>query len=170
VQVVDGEQQRPVRGEVEREPEEPVQHRERRVLVAAAVAAEHGGRRRRGALQRTARGHLALEELAHDAVGELALELADAGGEHAQPGAGRAHAQVGEQPGLADPRRPLDEDEPALPGRRGGDHLVERRQLGVALEERHDATPSAVASSRRERMPSFRYVLERWTSTVFGVT
>ena len=26
------------------------------------------------------------------------------------------------------------------------------------------------ASSRRERMPSLRYALERWTSTVFGVT
>ena len=147
-----------------------MEHRERRVLVAAGVAAERRGGRRGRALERTRGRELALEELAYDAVGELALELAHARREHAQAGAGGALAQVGQQPRLADPRRPLDQHEAALPGGRGGDHPVERGQLGVALEECHDATPSAPASSRRERMPSLRYVLERWTSMVFGVT
>ena len=55
-----------------------------------------------------------------------------------------------------------------LPGRRVRDEVVERGDLAVAVEQDHDA--SASGSSRRERMPSLRYALERWTSTVFGVT
>ena len=42
-----------------------------------------------------------------------------------------------------------------------------RPRLAV-LSARHPA--SATASSRRDRIPSLRYALERWTSTVFGVT
>jgi hypothetical protein len=120
------------------------------------VAAERRRGRGCGALQPRARRDLALEELAHDAVGELALELPDARGQHPQAAGGRPLAQVGEEPALADPGGPLDQRHPAAALPRVAHERIERGDLGVALEQRHVATPRAAASSRRDRMPSFR--------------
>jgi hypothetical protein len=121
-------------------------------------------RRRRPAPARAHRD-LGLEQLAHDAERELALELRRARGEHAQLG---ALAQAGEQARLADAGRTLDQHQPPAAGGRVPDEVVERGDLPVTVQQRHDA--SASGSSRRERIPSLRYALERCTSTVFGVT
>ena len=83
VQVVDDERQRLLGGEVVEQPVEPVQHREgavrshRRRLVAEE-AARHRRRALEGALALAVRerGDGRLEQLAHTAVGEVALEVA----------------------------------------------------------------------------------------------
>jgi hypothetical protein len=169
VQIVDRQQERPGGGQVEREPVEPVQRGELRagLAVRRLLAREHGGGRRSGAGQRLLRPrrHVGLEQLAHDAERELALELRGAGGEHAQLG---TLAQTGQQARLADPGRTLDQHQPPAAGDRVRDEAVERGDLTIAVQQRHGA--SASGSSRRERIPSLRYALERWTSTVFGVT
>ena len=163
VEVVDGEQQRLLGREVRGEPEEPVERGERRHAAAVGPRrevgrAEDGGRRcgRAGERLRAARriGHGRLEQLAHDAEAELALELRRAGGQHEQLVA-RTGAQVGEQARLADPGRAADHEQPPAPRRRVGDRGVERRDLGLALDQRHGARARS-ASSRRERMPSLR--------------
>ena len=157
VQVVDGEQERALGGEVEREPVEAVQDGELGALLPVGLrsAGEHGRRGRRGAGEHGvgAGGHRRLEELAHDAPGELALELAGARGQHAQLVA-RAGAEVGQQAGLADPRGALDQGEPAAAAARLGDQVLQRGGLTVALEQAH--ARSASGSSRRERTPSLR--------------
>jgi hypothetical protein len=166
VQVVDGQQQRPLGGDVRGEPVEPVQRRERRDALAHLGEHRAGGRRRTGERRAGPRRDVALEQLAHDAERELALQLRRAGGEDAQRG---PLAQAGQQAGLADPGGALDQDEPAAARRRRLRRGVQRGLLGVALEQHH-AAASAPARSRRERTPSLRYALERWTSTVLGVT
>ncbi len=84
VEVVDGQQQRLLRGEVEREPVERVQRRERgRALLVGRLLEQRAGGRG-GARQLAACGDPGLEQLAHDAVGELALELPGARLQHLQ--------------------------------------------------------------------------------------
>ena len=136
VQVVDREQDGMLRREVEREPVERVQRGERggALLVGGRRGLEQRGGRGGGAGELPARGDPRLEELAHDAVGELALELPGAGLDDLQRRL-RALAQAREQARLADPRRALDQDEPAAARGRARDELVERGQLGVAFEQ-----------------------------------
>jgi hypothetical protein len=96
VQVVDGEQQRALPGEVGRQPEEPVQRGERGdALAVAPRRAENLGGRRRGAGQGSGapRRDRRLEELAHHPEAELALELSRARGQHPHVRGGAA-AQV----------------------------------------------------------------------------
>jgi hypothetical protein len=76
-----------------------------------------------------------LEELAHDAEGELALELAAARGEHAHVLHLGGRAQLGEQPALPDPGRTLDQREPAVAVRGVIERSAKRFKLAVALEE-----------------------------------
>jgi hypothetical protein len=141
--VVQQQRQRAALGEREREPVEPVDRRvdrlERRFGAhgVAGVGAEH--RRRQAGLARgddqRLLAHDALEELAHDAEAEVALELVPTRGERRQPaGAGRAPHLV-QQCRLPDPRLALDQEHPARPGgsRRHGD--VDLRQLHLALEQ-----------------------------------
>jgi hypothetical protein len=145
VQVVDGEQQRALGGEVGGEPEQPVQRGERRDLLAAGVRRPEHRRRRRGGAGQRGRVGDALEQLAHDTEAELALQLAGTGGQHAQRARG-AGARVGEQARLADPRRPGDHHDAPAPRSRLADRGVERRQLAVALEQ-----SSAARSAKRTR-------------------
>ena len=157
MQVVDCEQQRALGGQVEREPVQAVQRGEGRVLLPrrARLRLEHRPRGRGGAGERGVgpRRDVGLEKLAHDPERELALELGRARGEHAQLPAG-ALPQVGEQAGLADPGRPLDQRQPPAPVARGGDQVVQRGDLALAVQEPGHA--SACGSSRRERTPSLR--------------
>ena len=90
VEVVDGEQQRPVRGEVDDHPVEPVHGGERRVGAVVSVgsqvedgAGSSGGTGEEDVL--TAHQYR-LDQLAHHAEGELPLELAASGAQNPQPG------------------------------------------------------------------------------------
>ena len=168
MEVVDRQQQRALGGEVGGQPEQAVERGERRDGLLAGVGRTEHGRGGRGRPGERGGIDLALEELAHDAEAELALQLAGAGGEDGEL-ARRRGAQAGEQARLPDPGRTLDQQQAPAPGDGIADGGVEHRELGVALQQRH-AVAIAPASSRRERTPSLRYALERWTSTVFGVT
>ncbi len=146
VEVVGEQQQRPLAGEVGREPEEAVEERERLLPALGAVrrgelpgeqGARQGGRAAEQpvALPGRRRGERRLEELAHDAEGEAALELAAARGEHRDAGVPGAPARLLEQPGLADPGRPLDRHEraPALAGPR--ERVVQAGEIAVPLDQ-----------------------------------
>ena len=136
MQVVDREQQRLLGREVEREPVQAVQRRERggALLVGRERLLEQRGGRGGRAREPAAGDDPGLEQLAHDAVGELALELP---GPRLQDLERRPRtlAQAGEQPGLADAGRPLDQHEAAAARGRVRDQRVELRELRVALEQ-----------------------------------
>ena len=141
LEVVDGEQQRPLGGQVGDEPVQPVQHGVARLGLLRAgrhrPGQPDGGRRERGrAVQQTgvARDR-ALEERAHDAEAEVALELAAARFEDGQAGrAGEARGLL-EQPRLADPGRPLDREEPAAAAARRADERLQPVHLSLSLEQ-----------------------------------
>jgi hypothetical protein len=57
-----------------------------------------------------------LQELPDDAEAERALELRPAGAERLEPGLARERARGGHERGLADARRPLDHERPAVAG------------------------------------------------------
>jgi hypothetical protein len=142
VEVIHRKEQRPLGGEVEGEPVEPVQGGEgalaRAVTCIGLGAAEHGaravGRPVEGAVVAVGSGHRALEELAHDPEGEIALELAAPCGEHAHGALGRP-AQAREQPALADAGRSLDDQEASVAGLRGLDERIQSRQLVFSLDQ-----------------------------------
>ena len=108
--------------------------RRRRAAAPAAPASSAPARPRRREQR--------LEQLAHDAEGELPLQLA-AARRAARAVRSRARgARLGEEPGLADPRRALDEDEARGPVRRGRrDRGRERFELALALEQRVPYAP-----------------------------
>jgi hypothetical protein len=136
VDVVDGQEQGPARGQVQGDPVEAVQSGERPVSPLPRVGLpEHRAGAPRGALEdRLVLRRGGLEELAHHAEGEVALQIAAPGGQHAQRAFGRA-AQPGEQPALADSGRALDDEQApvAAPGRL--DEGVQGRQLVLALQQ-----------------------------------
>ena len=141
VQVVDGEHQRPVGGEVEQQPVEAVERGERRVALGGRglQRREHGARRGRGARQRTlARrrlGELRLEQLPHHAERELPLELRGARGQRQRARRLAAAAERRQQAALPDPGRPLDQHRPALAAERAGELALERLDLPFALDQ-----------------------------------
>jgi hypothetical protein len=139
MQIVDGDEQRRVGGEVDRQPVEPVQDRERRVVArgrSRRVEDLARGARRGAQLLRLRREQLLLEELAHDPERELLLELAATRDQHARACVRCQTAALGQQPRLADARRSLDGDQarPALGG--ADDRLAQGRDLVLALEQR----------------------------------
>ena len=83
-----------------------------------------------------------LEELPDDPERKLALELAAASGEHASAVLLGRRPQLGEEPALPDPGRPLDESEPALTVRRLGERRAKRLELTIALQQ--ELCPSGV--------------------------
>ena len=141
MQVVDQQQQRPVGGDVRRDPEQAVEDAEGDVGLGGAVIGglEHPRRRLRGPGQPpcpVARvDQDGIEQLPHDAERQLALEVAPAGGEHTESGLLGRFASRGEQPALPDPGRPFEQRQ-ALPAlERALDQLLENTELTVALEQ-----------------------------------
>ena len=125
-----------------------MQHRERRAraelrpfLRRRLAEAERGGREAGRAVQHVlARGgrhgrQRLLEQLAHDAEGELALQQRAAGAQHAEPAALGGAAQRGDHRGLADARRTLDERRAAAAVARRLERLLEAAEHLIALEE-----------------------------------
>ena len=152
MRVVDAEHHELVGGEVRAQPVEAVQDGERRVgrrrrrlaLLQRAGQAEHAGGQPRRALQQVvALGgrrlvEHRLEELAHDAEGEVALELGAAGAQDARRAVLRGAPGGGEHGRLADARRPLDDHAAARSRARRRDRRVDAAELSLALEEEVD--------------------------------
>ena len=142
VQVVHRDHQRLLGGQVRRQPVQAVQGGERGV-GRRAVLARRGvqdllGRGRGPGQQRRPRsrvGHGGLEQLAHHAEGELALQLAAAGAEHPDPGAGRPLAQLGHQAALADAGAALDQQRVGLAALEALQDGVQRGHLAVAVQQ-----------------------------------
>jgi hypothetical protein len=80
-------------------------------------------------------GQAGLEELTDDAEAERLLELAAASGEHAHRAGRSQPARLGEQPGLADARRALDEQQARLAGRQVVEGCPDHPHLAVAVEQ-----------------------------------
>jgi hypothetical protein len=146
VQVVDREERGPPEREIRGEPVEPVQHRHRddvRLVVAPGRGDELEELRRGRRRSREELGPLGgrcgceqrLEELAHEPVGEVVLELAAARAEHRHPAPLSERASLREESRLADPRPSLDRDEPARAGGSGGDVRLHRGELRLAFEQ-----------------------------------
>ncbi len=134
VEVVDGQQHGAMRREAREHPVEPVQHRQRTLRRALRLEAEDAGGEAGGAVEerRPLGGRqphdLPLQQLPHDAEGEVALELAAAGAKHAQAVLVRKPAGGREQRRLALAGAPTNRHDRPLPaGRRP-------RELGQSLE------------------------------------
>lgn len=140
VHVVHGQQQRTLRGQVEGQPVQAVQGGEgvvTRALAGGLHLPEHGpgaaGRSLEHRPVAVGLCHGPLQELTHDAERELPLQLAAAGRQDPQRALGGA-AQPRQQAALADPGRPLDDQQPAAAAPGGIDQRVQRRELALALE------------------------------------
>lgn len=138
MQVVDGEQNRATDTQVDGQPVQPVQGRERRVGVVVAVRTqfEHGARRACRAREHRliATRQRGFEELAHHAERELALQLSPTRSHDPHTRGGRSSPGLGQQPGLADASRALDEPDAGLTGNDGVDERLERRELLLPLQ------------------------------------
>ena len=143
VRVVDEQRERRPAGEVGGQPVEAVQGGERPLRPERQVGGlgQLDVEQRRGAARRAFEEVVVrddgLEQLAHDAEAEGALELGPARRQRRQPGARRLGARRGEQLGLADPGRALEDHRAALTGGdrlRGGADVAE---LLAPLEKAH---------------------------------
>ena len=155
VDVVDEHEQRPLLGEVGRQPVQPVQRRAG--VLLAAHAAQHRPRQRRRTRE-VLFAHHRLEQLPHDREREVALELGPARAQHAP--AVRQRPRRPEQPRLADPGRPFDQ-QPATAAvehpRHGGDlgvpllELLHRRNIKVSTPLRFGGWVRGCPQCRRGR-------------------
>ena len=146
LEIVDRDQERARLGEVEGQPVEPVEDRERGVLARRRLAGELIRLEKVAGVRSRALEELRsfigvrlrqerLEELAHHAEGEGALDLAATAGEHGHLGVRCPRTALGQQRRLADARRPFDHGKAAVAGDGIGDHSVDRRQLLGSLEQ-----------------------------------
>jgi hypothetical protein len=143
LQVVDAQQQRPGRRQLDGQPVEAVQRGRRGigVLERGPGAEQHGLGQRGGAAEqpRALVGARArqdgLEQLARDAEAEAGFELGRARREHAQPGRLAGRARGAQQRRLADAGRPFEEQgvPGAVPG--GAAQAFDRHQLPVPLQQ-----------------------------------
>ena len=153
VRVVDAEHDELTRGQVRAQPVEAVQDREGRVgrrgrrlaLLQRAREPEHTGGQLRGPLQQV--GALGgarlvqqrLEELAHHAEGEVALELRAARAQEARRSVLAGDPGGREDGRLADACRPFDHHAAPRSLARRGDRGIDAAQLPLALEEQVDS-------------------------------
>jgi hypothetical protein len=142
VEVVDGEQQRALVGEVGEGPVEAVEEREAgRLLARRRLRQEHRGRQRRrpgeeaGAALGVSATDGALEQLADDAEGEAGLELAAARLEHPAVVRARRLGGAGEEARLADPGGAFDRQRAARAAVGVGQSRTDPAQLFVALQQ-----------------------------------
>ena len=154
LQVVDEYQQAAgVVGRVRRQPVEAVDQPESRVVADLARRVEQRVRQPGRSAQKAlaiAAGEQRLEELECAAEGELALDLGAAGHGDRDPGVGGHGTGGGEQRGLPDPGRSLDDDQAAGAGARGLDRAVQDGQLDLPLEQHATAPHSASLAVRGE--------------------
>ena len=106
------------------------------VVAEEPVGQARGARHHLVALLRPERGEVRLEELAHDAVGELLLEIGAAGYEHLEADLGRERPRLGYQSRLAHPGATLDRDQAAGARLRGFDHGMQSGELDLTLQQR----------------------------------
>ena len=124
VRVIDGEQQRSALGEVRRQPVEPVQRRKGAIRrrCGGGYGPQHAGAhcRRPFEERRPNVGPCSvqrrLEQLPHDAVGEVALEVVTSRNQGLHPSVQRERADRADELRLADARRPLQDDDLSGPG------------------------------------------------------
>jgi hypothetical protein len=155
VEVVDRHEELPVGRRVRGEPVQPVERGERGVGGRRRRVGIRGAEdrlRRRGSAREPARAYVLvtqdrLEELPDDSEGEVPLELAAAGGEHAGAVLLGGRPELRQQPGLPDAGRSLDESEPALAARRLGQGGPKRFELAIALQQ--ELCPSGVRHGGR---------------------
>ena len=159
LQIVDDEQQRALLGEIADQPVQPVAEGELPLGIGADPVvvlgeAQHRSGQARGALQRSdvEVSHLALEQLAHDAVGKVALHLAAAGAQRRHATARARRRGVLEQPRLADPRRTAQQRGRALVSLRRADHRAQLVALAVALEQPAAGRGRVDQRGRRRRL------------------
>jgi hypothetical protein len=165
VGIVDAEHDEPVGGEVRAQPVEAVQDRERRVgrrrrrlaVPQGAGQTEHASGQPRRALQQIValggRGLMqhGLEELAHHAEGEVALELGPPGSQEPRRAVLCPQPGGGEHRRLADPRRALDDHAATRSRACRCDRRVDALKLSLALEEEVDPVRRRGCHRLRER-------------------
>jgi hypothetical protein len=169
VQVVDHGDERPLVGHLDQEPEQPVQQLEARLRAVRErdrrLRGQRGlrARRRLGEpvrpLGRRGASDEALEQLAHDAVGEALLELGAAGAQHGHAGVGGERAGHRAERRLAHAgRTDHGHDVPATAGQRAqraDQRLVLRPPLQQPLQlERPREPPRRVCSRHRGPDPT----------------
>jgi hypothetical protein len=141
VKVVDREQQRPVRGDARREPEQAVQDVEGDVARSAPVAgrAERAGCRlcRAGQpLRPLSRiGQERLEQLPDDAERELLLEVAPSCRKDPKASRARHLTSSRKQPRLPDPGRTLDKRKGCIALVRSLHQLLQHAKLALTLQQ-----------------------------------
>ena len=160
--VVDDEAQRRRGGEVRAQPVETVQDRERGIDARRRKAVDE--RRARQSQQAGRRAGIGLkeiralvlvrldehrlEQLAHHAEGEVALELRSACREDAHPAVRGGAPRRAEQRRLADAGRPLDHDEGAAAAPRLRERRLDPRGLLPPLEKRFRGVGLRAGASR----------------------
>jgi len=137
VHVVDGQHEGRAVGQVDGEPVQPVGARPRDDL--AGPRHHRGGERGRAGQQLVPPGLRERdgEQLPDQPVRRVLLQLAAPRAEHRELPLRGATARRGEQPGLADARRPLDHEHRALARARRVDEAHDDGQLVLALQERY---------------------------------
>jgi hypothetical protein len=160
VQVVDHERRRAPCGKIGREPVEAVHDRERNVassLACQLLVAEEPFREagRAGqhlvALPGWQRCQQRLEELAHDAVGELLLEVGATREQHLEVVTRREAARLGDEPCLTHSGAPLDRDHAPGAGCRRVHDGLQCGHFGFALQQRPARDLDVGAASRDPR-------------------
>ena len=161
VQVVDDQQRGLVEGEVGGDPVEAMQHRERRLRSLSHHVCRSRREQRRtelggtcqqlGAEIRRRRGERRLEQLPHDPERELALELSASRGQHLElPRVGEL-PRCAQQPRLADPGGPLDDDQTTLTGAGRIEHRRQCGDLRLTLEHENRLSTSHLQLVIRHR-------------------
>ena len=153
MRVVECEEERSLVRQIGGEPVEAVEHDEGGVGEAEATVPRRGTleeppRESRGAAEQLlaqlgcGAGEHGLEHLADGSECELALELAAARMENAEPFGHGDFPRFREQTGLSDPDATFEDDQAAVAGRCCRDCVVEKRELALALQKRsRDASP-----------------------------
>jgi hypothetical protein len=141
VRVIDEHEEWPRPRQVDRQPVQPVQDRERRLGAGVILGRdEHRLRQRCRTHQQDAPLRLVgadqhrLEQLADDSERQLTLQLAAARAHHAKLAGGCPSCT--QEAGLADPRRTLHHQPAALSAQRRSEQSLKRGELALPVDER----------------------------------